>query len=92
MSLLEAALAGCLPVCTNVGGIGEVVTSGQTGQLIAAGDPIALGNALRRAVSDVPASRRQAAAAKERVQTVFSVEAVLNAYLRIYRDESHTVQ
>jgi len=90
MSLLEAALAGCLPVCTNVGGIGEVVTPGQTGHLIAAGDPTALGDALRRAVSAVHESQRQAAAAKVRVERLFSVDAVLDAYLRIYRDESRT--
>jgi len=91
MSLLEAALAGCLPVCTDVGGIGEVVTRGETGQLVAAGDAIALGDELRRAVCDVRESQRLAAAAKARVEMMFSVDAVLNAYLRIYRGESRSV-
>ena len=85
MSLLEAALAGCLPVCTNVGGIGEVVASGQTGWLVDPGDPTALGNAMLGAVTDVAESRRLAAASRARVEAVFSVDAVLDAYLRIYR-------
>ena len=87
MSLLEACLSGCLPVCTNVGGIGEVVTPGETGWLVDPADPVALGDALLRAVSDVPGSKRQAAASRARVEAQYSVDTVLDAYLRIYRNE-----
>ena len=74
-------------MCTDVGGIGEVVTPGQTGWLVEPGNPRALGDALRRVVDDVPASQHQAAASRARVESEFSVQAILDAYLRIYRNQ-----
>jgi glycosyltransferase involved in cell wall biosynthesis len=84
MSLLEACLSGCLPVATDVGGLGEVVEEGVTGWLCEAGSPESLGAALARALADPAASARAAAAARARVRDRFSVDAVLRAYLELY--------
>lgn len=84
MSLLEACLAGCLPVATDVGGVGEVVEEGVTGWLCAPGSPEALGAALARALADPQASARVASVARERVRERFSVDAVLRAYIELY--------
>jgi glycosyltransferase involved in cell wall biosynthesis len=86
MSLLEACLAGCLPVSTAVGGVPEVVEEGVTGRLAAPGSAESLGAALARALADPGAGARLAAAARERVRARFSVAAVLDAYLALYCD------
>ncbi len=88
MSLLEACLAGCLPVATAVGGVPEVVEEGVTGWLAAAGSAESLGDALARALRDPAAGTRAAAAARERVRRRYSVRAVLDAYLALYRGRS----
>ena len=31
--LIEALYAGCIPICTNVGGIGEIIVDGENGFL-----------------------------------------------------------
>ena len=85
MSLLEASLSGCLPVCTKVGGIGEVVRPGETGYLAPAGDAAALGSAMASAASDVPGSRAMADRLRAEVAREFSVGAVLDAYGELYR-------
>ena len=44
--MLEAMAAGLPCVATSVGGVPEVVTDGEEGLLVPAGDPAALGDAL----------------------------------------------
>lgn len=85
MSLLEASLSGCLPVCTNVGGIGEVVRPGETGFLVERGDADALGRAMHAAVADIATSRSMATQVRHEVATEFSVPTILDAYYALYR-------
>ena len=84
MSLLEAAGAGLLPVCTDVGGIGEVVTPGEPGHLVPAGEPDRLADALCAALADREGSRARVEALQQRVAERFSLAAVLDAYLALY--------
>jgi glycosyltransferase involved in cell wall biosynthesis len=85
MSLLEACLADLLPVSTAVGGVGEVVEDGVTGFLVEPGSPESMARALAGALADVEASAHLARAARARVETRFSVDAVVGAYLELYR-------
>lgn len=66
MSVLEAMAAGLPVVTTPVGGIPDLITSGQTGLLVPPGDPAALAKALA-ALLDDPAHRAQLGNAARRL-------------------------
>lgn len=51
-SFVEALATGVPVVATNVGGVGEVLTDGESGLLVEAGNPGALAEAITRVVTD----------------------------------------
>jgi glycosyltransferase involved in cell wall biosynthesis len=68
-SLCEAMLCGCIPVATDAGGSAQVV--GNTGFLVAPGDPRALATALRSALE---ASADLGVAARSRIMELFPLK------------------
>ncbi len=92
MSLLEACGAGLLPVATRVGGIPELLRDREHGFLVEPGDTAGLARALAEAAGDRAASARLARAARERVQRDYSLAAVLDAYLELYRGRRRSLE
>jgi len=70
-SVLEAMAAGLPVVATAVGGTPEVVLDGQTGLLVAPGDPSALADALLSLLADRRLAERFGRASRARVETHF---------------------
>jgi glycosyltransferase involved in cell wall biosynthesis len=81
--ILEAALFGLPVVATNVGGIAEIVRTGQDGTLVVADDPVALATALRGVLTDVPTGRQRAASLQHRVAEQFTWHSAFLKYLRL---------
>jgi glycosyltransferase involved in cell wall biosynthesis len=81
---LEAAAAGCCVVASSHGGLPEILRDGETGVLVAPGDPGVLAAALR-ALAAAP-ERRAAlgAAAAADVRERFSPEALLDRVQALY--------
>ncbi len=77
---MEAALGGAPSVATRVGGIPDAVVDGETGLLVAAGDPDAMVAALSRLIKDPDLRSRLAAAAADRARSSFSWEAICGVY------------
>jgi glycosyltransferase involved in cell wall biosynthesis len=67
-TLIEAAACGRPAVATNVGGVAEVVSDGETGLLVPAGDPVRLADAAAGLFAD-PARRAAMGAAARRIAT-----------------------
>lgn len=65
-ALVEAAVAGCALVGTDMGGTRDIVESGRTGILVPANDPGALARALKRLLKDPDEARRLGAQARSR--------------------------
>ena len=84
MALLEAMAAGVAVAVTDVGGNPEIVSDGATGWVIPSGDGAALAEVMRRAATDPAQRRRLAEAGRQRYLQQFSLEAMLEAYRRIY--------
>lgn len=82
--LLEAMAAGLPVVATEVGGVGDVVSSGITGMLVPAGNPLALAKALASYASDEALRLRHGRAGRERVETEFSLDDMVSAYITLY--------
>jgi alpha-maltose-1-phosphate synthase len=83
---LEAMACGTPVVASRVGGIPEVVVDGETGWLVAPGDPAALAGALREALADPGRARGMGEAGRRRVEAQFSWDRIAARTLDVYRD------
>jgi glycosyltransferase involved in cell wall biosynthesis len=86
MALLEAMACGLPAVATRVGGCPEVVAEGQTGLLVPPGQPGPLAAALGRILVRREEAREWGRAGRQRVESRFSLEAMVRAYARIYHE------
>jgi len=81
---LEAMAAGTPLVVSDVGGLGEIVTDGETGLKVPPGRPRALAEAIGMLLSHRRAARRMAAAARQRVAERYTWPAVARTTARLY--------
>lgn len=86
MSVLEAMAAGLPVLATPVGGIPEAVADGVEGFLVAPGDVDALAARLAQLLEDDALAQRMGEAARRKVETTFSSDAVLPQVERLYRE------
>ncbi len=84
-SALDAALAGICPLVSNVGGLPEIIRDGETGFLVSTRDPPAIAAGLLQLARNPVLRSRLGLAAKEFVQNNFSVDAMVEGNLAIYR-------
>lgn len=85
VSLLQASAAAVPIVTSRAGGLPEAVQDGVNGMLIAPGDVSALIAALDRLLQDVDLRRRLGAAGRQRILREFSVQAMVEGNLTVYR-------
>ena len=85
LSILEAATFACPSVAFAVGGIPEVITSGEHGELVPFGDTTAMARAIAGLLHDPARRRAMGAAARERAHTLFSAEKIVPRYEAHYR-------
>ena len=84
MVLFEAMAAGVPVIATAVGGVPDVV-SGREALLVPPQDPLALAQAIRRAVSDPDATRSRVAEARARLTRDFTVSRWVARYDAVYQ-------
>ena len=85
LSMLEAMWFGCPSVSTSVGGIPEVVTSGESGLLVPPGDADGLARGVESLLQDSALRARLGSAAQKRAREKFSAEAIVPRYEALYR-------
>ncbi len=83
-ALLQALAMAKPVVATQVGGIPEIILSGQTGLLVPPKDPHCLAQAMRRLMEDPELGRRLASRGRRLVQENFSLEHMAVAVERVY--------
>ncbi len=86
VSVLKAAAAGVPVVASDAGGLREAVVDGETGVLVPPGDAPALAAAIAALLDDAPRRRQFAEAGRRRMQAEFSIDAMVEAHLDVYRD------
>lgn len=78
--LIEAGLSGIAAVATDVGGISQIVSDGETGLLVAPGDVPCLTGALRRALAE---RARLGPAARRHCLATFEIGAVADRWVAL---------
>jgi glycosyltransferase involved in cell wall biosynthesis len=86
MPLVEAMASGLPVIGSDVGGIPEVVGSGESGILVPPGDVQRLETALEQLVTDAPRRAALGKAGRARAESVYSWERVTEALERVYED------
>lgn len=86
IALVEAIARGVPVVATRVGGNDEIVSDRENGLLVPAGDPDALGSALATLLADPALGAAFSRAGRARYERRFRLEAMVDAYSRIYDD------
>jgi N-acetyl-alpha-D-glucosaminyl L-malate synthase BshA len=85
LSILEAMCFACPSVAAEVGGIPEVVVSGSSGLLVPPGDAGAFARAVESLIRDTGLRAKLGGAARQRARELFSAEAIVSRYVRLYR-------
>jgi glycosyltransferase involved in cell wall biosynthesis len=85
-TLMEGMATGVAVVGTDVGGTNELVVDGDSGLLVPAYDPPALAAALTRLLDDPDLRSRLGAGGRRRMEDCFSLETMVEAKERLYRD------
>ena len=83
-TILEAMASGLPVIATRVGGNAELVVEGETGLLIPPKDPRALGLAVMSYLQDRRMMQSHGEAGRMRVETEFSMRAMVEHYLQVY--------
>lgn len=86
VAALQAGAAGIPVVGARAGGIPEVVVHGETGLLCPPGDAGALASAIERLLKDPEAAQAMGRRAREHIQSRFSVDAMVEGNLKVYRE------
>lgn len=84
LALLEAMAAGRPVVATAVGGVPEVVSDGESGILVAAGDMFGFAKALIRLLHDDATRQRMGTAAARRARETFAIDHMRTATQAVY--------
>ncbi len=85
LSILELMSIGCPSVAFDVGGIPEVVLSGETGLLVPFGDTGAMAGAIQSLLADPARRATLGRAAQLRAREHFSAAAIVPRYEALYR-------
>jgi sugar transferase (PEP-CTERM/EpsH1 system associated) len=86
-TVLEA-MASALPViATDVGGNADLVAQGETGDIIAAADPLAMARRILHLAHEPEQARSKGIAGRQRVESHFSMQAMVTNYQRVYDEQ-----
>ena len=84
-TILEAMATALPVVATRVGGSGELIEEGLTGELVPSADPDAMAGAILGYFRDLRLARRHGKAGRNRVERQFSLVRMVAEYDRLYR-------
>ena len=86
LAVMEAMAAGLPVIATNVGGVPELVQSGEHGILVPAGDAAGFGRAMKCLLEDSEKRAAMANAAHARALREFRLERMVQGYADLYQE------
>jgi len=85
-AMLEAMIAGVVPIVTNSGGSPELIEKDISGFVVEPGDPVAIREKILELYNDREMHSRMSAAAKQRMLTDFTIEKTARETIAVYED------
>jgi glycosyltransferase involved in cell wall biosynthesis len=85
-AILEAMIAGVVPIVTNSGGSPELVEQDVSGFVVEPGDPVAIREKILALYHDREMLKRMSTAARQRVLTDFTIEKTARETIAVYQD------
>ncbi|HTJ86325.1 MAG TPA: glycosyltransferase [Terriglobales bacterium] len=86
LAVMEAMAAGLPVIATQVGGVPELVQSGDQGFLVPAGDCIRFTGAMKALIDSAETRHAMGRAAQTRAMREFKVERMVEGYANLYRE------
>ena len=86
LAVMEAMAAGLPVIATEVGGVPELVQSGEQGWLVPAGDRLGFTAAMKNLLEDAETRQAMGRAAQTRAMREFRVERMVEGYANLYRE------
>ncbi len=86
--LLEAGFAGVPVIAANVGGVGEIISDGETGSLVVSGSSASIEKALAHALAQPDLYMAYAAKLHEHAVNHFTLSNAVDNTLALYRDSA----
>jgi glycosyltransferase involved in cell wall biosynthesis len=83
-AVIEAMATGAIAVATDVGGARDLLVPGESGFIVPPGDAEAVAHAILAVLGGPEAAHRIAAAARRRIETDFTVEAMVQRTMELY--------
>lgn len=83
---MEAMACGAAVICSRVGGLPELMIDNETGLLVEPGNVAQLRDAIHRLLTEPEVAARFGAAARQRIETVFTWDQVARRCLRAYEE------
>lgn len=91
-TILEAMASGLPVIATAVGGNADLVIHGQTGYIVPSADPLSLAHQLLALAANADLIRSMGQAGRQRVQSHFSMQAMVATYQRVYDQQLRRVR
>ncbi|MDO8248105.1 MAG: TIGR03088 family PEP-CTERM/XrtA system glycosyltransferase, partial [Rhodoferax sp.] len=91
-TILEAMASGLAVVATAVGGNADLVVPGQTGHIVPPANPQTMAHQLVALASNPERARNMGQAGRQRVQTSFSMQAMVSTYQSVYDQQLHRIR
>lgn len=91
-AIVEYQFAGLPVICSRTGGNPEAVSHGETGWLYEVADVSALSSAMAAVLNDPIRAQAMGAAAKQQAESRYTISAMLNQHLALYRDLTGAAQ
>ena len=85
-AMLEAMIAGVVPIVTNSGGSPELIENDVSGFIVEPGDPVAIREKILELYNNRELYSRMSAAAKQRVLTEFTIEKTARETIAVFED------
>lgn len=89
-TILEAMASGLPVVATDVGGSRELLSDGETGQLIPPADPVAMADAIENYLNEPAMRLNHGRAGRKRIEQHFSLDGMVQRYLDLYDEVLQT--
>jgi glycosyltransferase involved in cell wall biosynthesis len=88
VSLMEAMACGVPVIATHVGGIAELIESGETGLLVPASDAVALRDAIAKYIDDYGLREKVSRQGREKVMSDFNLDKEVDKLAQLFREHA----